>query len=78
MGDHRNWIPLPDGTRVRHSGHQFTRAFRDGTANIVRHFRNGPWLEYVVEVDPPMSDGPVIREWSADHVIEHKSFDERI
>lgn len=73
MYGHQGWTPIPDGTRVRLSAHQFDRAFRDGTANIVRHFWRGPWLEYVVEVDPSMTDGPTTREWSADHVIRHES-----
>lgn len=43
--------PLPAGTRVRHYGHQFPRAFREGTATVVGHLHVNGWLEYLVDVD---------------------------
>jgi hypothetical protein len=52
--------PYPAGTRVRHSGHQFPRAYTEGTATVVGHKLVGyvspfvEWvdrLEYEVDVD---------------------------
>jgi len=67
---HRGWKPLPDGTRVRHYGHQWPEAYRNGTATIVRHFWNGVWLEYVVRLDRPDGVGKTEGEWSADYTVK--------
>jgi hypothetical protein len=58
-------IPLAIGTRVRHYGHQWPAAYRDGTANI-REVK-GPWpdgsYEYLVDAE----DGGSSPRWWASH-----------
>lgn len=73
MNGHIGMTPLPDGTRVRHSAHEFSSAFLHGTGVVLRHFWRGRWLEYVVRIDSDKGLGePLEREWSADCTIEHK------
>ena len=62
---------MPDGTRVRHSGHRYSKAYRDGTATVVRHFWRGVWLEYVVLLDEDIRYiGKDTAEWSADCTVK--------
>jgi hypothetical protein len=58
---------LPVGTRVRHIGEQYHRAFAVGTASVVGH---APALdgstEYLVERDAPLLPGMSTRtQWAA-------------
>jgi len=70
VNGHRGWTPLPNGARVRHSGHRWPEAFRNGTATIVRHFWRGHWLEYVVALDEEVRRvGAPTAEWSADATV---------
>lgn len=55
--------PLPPGTRVRHYGHQFPRALREGTATVVGHLHVNGYVEYVVDVDEDIRGVP----WDGDH-----------
>lgn len=53
-------IPMPDGTRVRHGGQQYSRAVNFGTAVIVGHFWIGDHLEYRIRYDGSTKD----TEWA--------------
>lgn len=61
--------PLPPGTRVRHYGDQFPRAFTEGTATVVGHFHINGHLEYRVRRDPTWATDAGVREWSAEATI---------
>jgi hypothetical protein len=61
--------PLPAGTRVRHYGHQWAAAVRDGTGNIRE--AKGPYpdgsYEYLVDVE----DGRETPRWWASYATIH-------
>lgn len=60
--------PMPNGTRVRHGGEQYPRAYLEGTANIVGHFWIGDHLEYRIMRDKPrFTGGPLEGEWAYYH-----------
>lgn len=61
--------PLPAGTRVRHYGHQWPEAHRDGTGNIRE--AKGPYpdgsYEYLVDVE----DGSTTPRWWSSFATIH-------
>jgi hypothetical protein len=60
---------LPVGTRVRHQGEQFPRAYAEGTATVVD--ATDPRDEYLVLRDKPRYSGELLLAWwPRRHTIE--------
>ena len=59
--------PLPNGTRVRHGGEKYAKAYRLGTAFVRGHeVRSGGHIEYIIERDKPLTTGgDRMTEWAS-------------